>query len=244
MFYLIGLGIWSDKDISLRGIEICKKADLVCAELYTAAWGGSLKNLEKIIGKKIKLLERKDLEEDSEKLILLAAKKNSVVLLVPGDPLVATTHSHLLAEAKKAKIPFQIVHSSSVYTAIAKTGLQIYKFGRTVTVPAPQKDYAPTSFYDMIAEYKKSGLHTLVLLDIKMGTKEGLELLLEIENQKKKNILSAASKVIISSALGSKNEKIIFGKVSDLTKRDLKPPAVIIIPGNLHFAEEEFLENL
>jgi diphthine synthase len=243
MLYLIGLGIWDEKDISLRGIEICKKADQVCAELYTAAWGGSLKNLEKIIGKTICVLHRKDVEEEATKLIL-SAKKNNVVLLVPGDPLVATTHSHLLAEAKKAKIPFQIVHSSSVYTAIAKTGLQIYKFGRTVTVPAPQKDYAPTSFYDMIAENKKSGLHTLVLLDIKMGTKEGLELLLEIENQKKKNILSAASKVIISSALGSKNEKIIFGKVSDLTKRDLKPPAVIIIPGNLHFAEEEFLENL
>ena len=30
-------------------------------------------------------------------------------------------------------VPCDVVHSSSVYIAIARTGLQIYKFGRTVT---------------------------------------------------------------------------------------------------------------
>jgi diphthamide biosynthesis methyltransferase len=69
MLYLIGLGIWDEKDLSLRGKEACKKAKEIYAELYTARWGGSLKNLEKLVGKKIQLLERKDLEDKSAKLV-------------------------------------------------------------------------------------------------------------------------------------------------------------------------------
>jgi diphthine synthase len=242
MLYLVGLGIWDEKDMSIKGIEICKNADKIYAELYTATWGGSIKNLEKIIGKKITLLQRKDIEEDSENFIK-EAKKCDIVLLVPGDPLVATTHTHLIIEAKKRKTPFDIVHSSSIYTAIAKTGLQIYKFGRTVTIPTPQKGYEPTSFYDLILENKKSGLHTLVLLDRDMNTKRGLEILMDVEKRRKKKVFLPNTKIVLCSKLGSKDEKIIYGCVRKLLEIDLKPPAVVIIPGNLHFIEEEFLSS-
>ncbi|MEM5872072.1 MAG: diphthine synthase, partial [Candidatus Aenigmatarchaeota archaeon] len=101
--------------------------------------------------------------------------------------------------------------------------------------------YDITSFFDGIIENKKNGLHTLVLLDRNMGTKEGLEIIKKIEEKRKKNLIK---EVIICSMLGSKNEKIFYGKIDEMILKDLPPPAVIIIPGELHFLEKEILENL
>ncbi|MEE9323172.1 MAG: diphthine synthase [Candidatus Aenigmarchaeota archaeon] len=240
MLYLVGLGVWNEKDISLRGIEVCKKADSVYCELYTAYWGGDLKRLEKLIGRKITKLGRKDVEEGSGKL-LEEARSKSVILLVPGDPLVATTHIHLIMEAKKEGIPVEVVHSSSIYTSIARTGLQIYKFGRTGTIITPGDGYESRGFYNLIKENLKHGLHTLLLLDREMGTKKGLEILRGIESGKKRKILKHA---VLCSKLGSGKERIVYGKVEDLLRMDLPPPAVIVIPGRLHFMEKEFLETL
>lgn len=239
MLYLIGLGIWNEKDISLRGVEVCRQADSVYCELYTAYWGGSLRKLEKLVGKKIKKLERKDVEERSDKL-LEEAKKRRVVLLVPGDPLVATTHVHLILEAKKKGIPTEVAHSSSIYTTVARTGLQIYKFGRTGTVITPKKGYEPGGFYDVLKENFERGMHTLLLLDREMGTKKGLEILKGIEGRKRRKILKHA---VICSKLSSEHEKIVYGKFEDLMGKDLPEPGVIIIPGKLHFLEKEFLET-
>ena len=238
MLYLVGLGVWNEKDISLRGIEIAKRADRVYCELYTAYWGGNLQKLERIIGKKIKKLERKDVEEGSDRLLQEAGEKD-VVLLVPGDPLVATTHMHLILEAKKRGIATEIVHSSSIYTTIARTGLQIYKFGRTATIITPAKGYESEGFYNVVKENLSKGLHTLLLLDRDMSTKKALEILTGIEKRKKKKVLKHA---VLCSKLGSKYEKIVYGKITDLLGIDLPPPAVIIIPGRLHFLEKEFLE--
>lgn len=240
MLYLVGLGVWNEKDISLRGIETCRQADSVYCELYTAQWGGNLKTLEKLIGKGITKLERKDVEEGSDRLLEMSKSKN-VALLVPGDPLIATTHIHLILEAKKAEIPIEIIHSSSIYTSIARTGLQIYKFGKTATIITPKKGYESEGFYKVLKENLSKGMHTLLLLDRNMGTKKGLEILKGIESKKRRKILRNA---VLCSKLGSDHERIIYGEIEDLVKIDLEPPAVIIIPGKLHFMEKEFLEML
>ncbi len=239
MLYLIGLGLWDENDISLRGVEACKRADRVYCELYTAAWGGDLEKLGKIIGKGIEPLERADVEERSGKLIAEAKVKN-IALLVPGDPLTATTHVHLLMECRGKHIAFEIVHSSSIYTAVARTGLQLYKFGRTATVITPKKGYESIGFYDTIAENQKLGLHTLLLLDRDMGTRQALEILSGIEKKKRGKLLKHA---VICSALGSENERMMYGKVDSLLRIDLPPPAAVIVPGKLHFLEKEFLDT-
>ena len=95
MLSLVGLGLFDENDLTLRGIEEAKAADKVYIELYTSYWHGKMKNLEKIIGKKIGVLQRKDLEDESEK-ILNEAKKKKIAIFVQGDPLVATTHSALI----------------------------------------------------------------------------------------------------------------------------------------------------
>jgi diphthine synthase len=124
MLYLVGLGIWDEGDISLKGIETCRKSDKVYAELYTSAWGGDLSRLEKLIRKKIKVIKRADLEEKSARLVR-QAKGKDIAILVPGDPLSATTHSGIMDDAMKSRVSVEVVHSSSVFTAVAETGLSL-----------------------------------------------------------------------------------------------------------------------
>jgi diphthine synthase len=242
MLYLIGLGIWDEKDLSLKGVEACRRSSQVYAELYTARWGGSLKNLEKLIGKKIKLLERSDLEENSSQLVQ-KAKSRDIAVLFPGDPLSATTHLSLISEAKESKISVKIIHSSSIFTAVAECGLSLYNFGKAVSIPIPQKNFQPSSFADSILENRKSGLHTLILLDISMPVAQGVDILLGLEKSSKKKIISDQKAVAISR-LGSDKQKIIYRSAGELLTTGLDPPAVLIIPGKMHFTEKEFLESL
>lgn len=243
MIYLIGLGIGSEKDISLRGLEACEKVKEVYAELYTARWPGDLRRLEKKIGKKITLLKRKNLEEEVRQLVKRGKGKN-IAILVPGDPLSATTHLNVLMEAKEQNIKTEIIHSSSILTAVAETGLSLYNFGKTVTIVRQEKDYAPTSFYDTAVKNNDLGMHTLFLLDIDMDTSEGIQILMQIEQEKKKGLIDSDRRFIAASGIGSSDSKIMYNKALEIVKRPMEPPAVLILPGKLHFTEEEFLKTL
>ena len=47
----IGLGLYDEKDITLKGLEIIKKSDKVYAEFYTAKLvGTTVEKLEKLFG--------------------------------------------------------------------------------------------------------------------------------------------------------------------------------------------------
>lgn len=243
MLYLIGLGLHDEKDITLRGLELAKSCDSLYIELYTSSWNG-LKKLEKVIGKKIIQLERSDLEENQKKF-LVEAKDKKIGLLVPGDPLVATTHIDIVIEAKKIGIKTKIIHAPSIYSAIAETGLFIYKFGKTTTIPFSQKNFEPESPYDTIKQNKSLGLHTLCLLDIKenpMEPREGLKYLLKIEDKRKENILSTEDKVVIFSVRDK--SFITYDRIKNILEKKFPTPAVLIIPGKLHFKEKEYLEML
>ncbi len=236
MLYLIGLGLRDEKDLTLKGIEIAKKCECFI-ELYTSIWKGSLENLEKIIGKEIKKLKRKDLEENLE-LFIEKAKENDVALFVPGDPLAATTHIDIVYEAKRRKIPVKIIHNASIFSAIGEVGLQLYKFGKTATIPLSGK---LKNVKNTIKKNKKLGLHTLLLLDldkennIYMKVSDALKLLL------KKKIVKETDQLIAFSNAGG-NSKIYYDSVRSLKMKEIENPAVLIIPGRLHFREKDFLE--
>jgi diphthine synthase len=246
---LIGLGLHDEKDLTLRGIEEAKEADEVFIDTYTGIWNGDLKKLEKIISKKIQPLVRKDLEENSSKLLEKASKKK-IAIFVQGDPLVATTHSSLLLEAKKKKIKTKVIHNSSIYSAIAECGLHIQKFGETVTIPFPERTGGklPLSVYETIKENKTRGLHTLCLLDIIvekkkfMSIEEAVNILLSLEKFKKEKIISDAMELVCMSKMGSAKSSIQFKKIKDSFVIDFVP-SVLIVPGKLHFSEKEFLEG-
>jgi len=248
MLYFISLGLSDEKDISLKGLEVARECELLFAEFYTTKLQTEKEKIEKLIGKKIEILSRKDLEENFQNILNLA-KSKKVGILVGGDAFVATTHLALKLEAMKQGIKTKVVHGSSIISAVAETGLHIYKFGPCVTIPFPEKTKGklPESVYEVIKMNKARGLHTLCLLDIEderlMKINEGIKILLEIEEKRRENVLSLESEVVVFARAGSEDPLIAFGKVKDIIEKNFEDvPAVIIIPGLLHFTEKEFLE--
>ena len=47
-------------------------------------------------------------------------------------------------------------------------GLQLYRFGETISIPYFTTSWRPDSFYDKLLANRAAGLHTLALLDIKV----------------------------------------------------------------------------
>jgi diphthine methyl ester synthase len=125
------------------------------------------KDQESLYGKAIALADR-DLVETEPETFLEPAKNGNVALLVVGDPLGATTHTSLLLSAREMGVEYEIIHNASIMNAISSTGLSLYNFGQTVSLVFFTDSWKPDSFYDRIAENLKLGLHTLVLLDIKV----------------------------------------------------------------------------
>jgi len=100
--------------------------------------------------------------------ILERAKSTDVAFLVVGDPFGATTHTDLVLRAKQLSIPCKVVHNASILNAVGASGLQLYSFGETVSIPFWTETWKPMSWFDKILENKRRGLHTLCLLDIKV----------------------------------------------------------------------------
>jgi len=71
----VGLGLHDEKGVSLNGIEEIKTADRIFLELYTNLLPNfSIERFETIVGKKVQVLDRSNLEEKNGALILDAAE--------------------------------------------------------------------------------------------------------------------------------------------------------------------------
>ena len=251
MLNLIGLGLYDEWDLSLKAVDAMRKSKRVYLESYTSYYNGSQEALDIICGQKVTKLTRADVEEHPEKTILNPKdlKAGDVSLLVFGDPLVATTHSDLYLRAKKAGIPVTVIHNSSIYSAIGETGLQLYKFGRTITIAYPEGKYFPMSPYDGLAENLKSHLHTLCLLDVKaavgryMSVNEGIHLLSKMEDEKRLGHFTPKTMCVGVARLGG-DATIRYATAEELLKIDFGgPPHALIVPGKLHFLEEDMLKT-
>lgn len=245
----VGLGLNDEKGISLRGLEEAKTADKVFIELYTSLLPDlSLKRLEAFCGKQLHVLSRKELEEKNGEAILKVAEKEKTVLLVPGDPLIATTHVTLRLEAEKRKIQTRIIHGASVLSAImGLSGLHNYKFGKTVTIPFPDETPSDTP-YQVISQNQSLGLHTLCLLDIKteekryLSIRDALDSLLNVEAKKRKKIVTQETLALGVARAGSNRPVVKANFVKELQNYDFgNPPYSLVFPGKLHFMEAEAL---
>ncbi|HIH96509.1 MAG TPA: diphthine synthase [Thermoplasmata archaeon] len=246
----IGLGLWDEKDITLRGLEVARKCDRLYAEFYTSKLTGlKAERLEKLLGKSITVLSRFQVEERADE-ILEQAEKTRVAFLVPGDPMTATTHLSLRIQAAEKGIETRVINGVSIRTAVASLlGLQSYKFGRTTTLVFPEPSFFPLSPYEAIKENKRRGLHTLVLLDIKaeaeryMCANEGIELLLKMESIKKENVLADDTLIAVVAQAGSPRPEIKVGGAKVLAREKFgKPLHSLVVPGKLHFMEQKALE--
>ncbi|MCS7134924.1 MAG: diphthine synthase [Candidatus Aenigmarchaeota archaeon] len=249
--YFISIGLYDEKDMSLKAIEAAKSCDILFAEFYTHKLNTTLQKLEQLVGKKIFVLSRKEVEESD--MLLKEAEKNKVGLLVGGDAFCATTHLALKYEAMKRGIETKVIHGSSIFSAVGEVGLHMYKFGSTVTIPFLDRlrGRLPISAYERLKDNKERGLHTLILFDIVeeekryMTVREAIDILLKMEEVAKQDVFTEHSEIIVFARAGSDDAKIVFGQVVELKDMDFgNPPFSIIVPGSLHFTEKEYLELL
>jgi len=232
-FYLIGLGL-DLKSISLEALEIARKADKVYIENYTVEFPYNIQELEGVLGKRIIPLSRMMVENEG---FAEEARKKEVVLLIYGSPLTATTHASLILKCKQEKIPCKILHNASIFDAIAETGLQIYKFGKTTSMPKWTEKEKPKSFVEKIKLNQAIKAHTLILIDLGLSYGDALKQLQEACKKKVK-----LGRIIVCSRLGTKEGRIYYDFLPELYGKEVYPPFCFIIPSELHFIEEGVLD--
>lgn len=247
MLYFIGLGLCDGKDITLRGREALRKCKKIYLESYTSILQCTHAELEKALGCKIKRLSRDGVEKEADKL-LDEADEEDIALLVVGDPFGATTHSDLYLRARERNIAVRVIHNASIMLAVGEVGLELYKYGRTVSIPYWEKGYQPVSFLDNIKKNHADGLHTLCLLDIKadeerlMTVGEAIDHLEKAESTTEEDFIQEHLPAIGIARLGCPDARIVAGTLKELRDTDFgKPPHCMIIPGKLHPIEEEML---
>ncbi len=236
--FLIGTGMTSTS-ISIEALEKLKQADKIYLENYTVNFPYPKSDLENQYNIKIKELDRANVEDES---ILEEAKTQNIALLVYGDSLSATTHTQLVLECKKQNIKCNVYHNASIMTSVAETGLSLYKFGKTTSMPNWQEHTnKPTSFAIYIKQNQSIQAHTLILTDI------GLEItpaIRQLKESAEKEELELPEKIIAISHAGTSNQKIFYDTPGNLSDQKVGMPFCLIIPNNLSHIEQETLENL
>jgi len=249
----VGLGLNDERGISLRGLDLAREADCVFAEFYSSLMPQlDVRKLESLIGKPILLLKRSDVEENAQHAILDKMRGKKAAFLVPGDPMVATTHIDLRLRAERAGIKTKVIPGASIFSVIcALTGLQAYKFGRTVTLPHIETGKLPESPYDHIKTNLDVGLHTLALLDIAaernyyMTIREGLEYIRKVELRRKEHVVGDRGLLVGAARAGAEDAVVKAGTMSELLDYDFGgPPHSLVVPSRLHFMEAEALQTL
>ena len=240
----VGLGLSGTDGMTVKALNALKECDKIYAEFYTSILiGTKVEDLEAVIGKKIKVLYRAQVEECDD--IIEDAKTMRVGFVTAGDTMSATTHVDLRIQAAEAGIPVRLFHGITIFSGCPTSlGLQNYKFGRTVTLPFIEDNYHPRSPYDHIKQNKDLGLHTMILLDIRadelryMTAHQAIEWLLEGEKKWGEGLVTDDTLLCVASKVGSPEERIFAGYPKDLLEMDLgEPLQTLVLPGNLHFME-------
>ena len=223
---MIGLGLDND-EITQKGLDALEEVDEAYAEFYTNTANIDLEKLPA----DIEVLERKEVEQEDK--IIEAAEEKDVAFLVSGDPLTATTHYDIKHRAEEKGLKVKVIHAPSIFTSIAGTGLNVYKFGRTVTLPREGK---PESIKKYIEKNDSIGLHSLVLLDIDYNASNAAKKLLDLG-------LEDREAVVIERA-NHDDLKIQASSLEEISEMNLgETPHSIILTGEKSFKEKEFIES-
>ncbi|HWQ67570.1 MAG TPA: diphthine synthase [Methanospirillum sp.] len=243
MLLFVGLGLYDLNDISLKGMQAIKDADVIYLESYTSRLiGATHQQMEEQYGKPVHILKREDVEQYPDKILERAAV-SSVVFLTGGDPMVSTTHADLRIRAADRNIATTIIHGSSISSAVSGlSGLQNYRFGKSCSVPYPAKNWFPRAPYETIRDNLMRGLHTIVYLDIQenryMSINEAVDILETLGEEEKGSI---PLYVGIARA-GSDKPVVAAGHAEKMRTIDFGPPLhILIVPAVLHDIEEQYL---
>ena len=126
--------------------------------------------------------------------------------------------------------------------------------------------WKPASFYDRVKENRRLGLHTLLLLDIKVK-EQSLENLargrkiyepprymtaaqcvcqmLDIAEERHFDAYGPESLAVAVARLGAQDQKIAAGTLRQLTEVDMGPPlhSLILLGSRVHDLERDFIQG-
>ncbi|MGA2917327.1 diphthine synthase [Methanoregula sp.] len=244
MLTFIGLGLYDKTDISEKGLAFIRSADIVYLECYTSRlMGTTIEELSAYYARPVHPLFRDDVEQHPDAFLTEAEGKN-IVFLCAGDPMVSTTHADLRMRAAARGIRTAIIHAASISSAVCGlSGLQNYRFGKSCSLPFPQKNWFPTSALDVILQNLSLRLHTLVYLDIQderfMTVPQAVDLLERMAADHQ-----AAIPLYVGIARAGSGEPFVRAGTADAIRSvDFGPPLhVLVIPAELHDMEREYLE--
>lgn len=171
-----------------------------------------------------------------------------------------------MLRARALKIPTQTIPNASILSAIGSTGLQLYNFGQTVSMVFYLDNWKPTSFYDRVAENARIGLHTLVLLDIKvkeqslenmargrkiyeapryMTVAQCAAQMLEAEEIRGEGVYSRRSLAVGVARVGAADMEVKVGTLEELSEVDMGRPlhSLILLGRRTHDMEREFIRE-
>ncbi|RPA80415.1 Diphthine synthase [Ascobolus immersus RN42] len=284
--YLIGLGLARPSDITLHGLQTLQKCQRIYLEAYTSILlstssassefdpeeSARTLQAELNLTTPIEIADRDLVESGSDTILADTEKPDvNVAFLVVGDPFGATTHTDLVLRAKARNVKVGVVHNASIMNAVGCTGLQLYNFGQTVSMVFfdEENGWKPSSWYDKILENDQLGLHTLVLLDIKVREQNWENLargrkiyekprfmlgntcarqMLEIEEDRKTGVCGSDKLAVVVAKVGSDEERISVGTLEELaalTDEQLGGPlqSLILVGKKVHVLELQFLRE-
>ena len=226
MLHLVGLGL-DDGEITQKGVKAIEESEKVFAEFYTNTETVDIRALEEKTGTVIEKLSREEVERKDQ--IIESAEKEDTAFLVSGDPLTATTHYDIKHRAEQKNIEVDVVHAPSIFTSVAETGLNVYKFGRTVTLP---ENASPESIIEHIEKNDSIGLHTLVLLDINYDAGDAADKLVEMSSE------LADREALILERANLDDQNIVHGRLEEIDPEGETPHCIVLVGEKSHKEEE------
>jgi diphthine synthase len=249
MLTFVGLGLYDERDVTLKGRDAIADADVAYAEFYTSVLPAApLTDLEEFHGTRIEVLGRDEVESGTR--VVDDAEDKNVVFLVGGDPMVSTTHADLRLRANERGVETRVIHAPSASTAVCgATGLQNYRFGASTTLPFDDHDgWEPDSPFERVADNLERDLHTLVYLDIEdtgdgdVGETRGRYMRADEAAARLRDSEVDASVAVGVARLGSDDVHVFAGTPEEVAAHDFGSPLhLLVVPASLHPIEEESL---
>ncbi len=247
--YFVGAGLGDERDLSRRAVQTLGECDRLFAEEYTSLFvPGTLERLATELGRPIVRLSRAEVEGEAR---ILAALRDGarVALVTAGDPFVATTHVALRSAVVRAGHSWQYLPAPSVLTAVASwLGLMHSRFGRPVSLPFVAPGFDPVSPWEQLAENRRRGLHTLVLLDLDPPTgrfRLGPDAVAELSRPRpgRPSVPTDALFAIVER-VGRADASAAVGTADELATWSAGPPphSVVVLAPTLHIEEREAIE--
>lgn len=171
-----------------------------------------------------------------------------------------------MLRARELGISTQSFPNASIMSAIGATGLQLYNFGQTVSMVFFTDGWRPSSVYDRMRENAGLGLHTLVLLDIKvkeqsledlargrrvfqppryMAVAQCAAQMLELERDRGRGVCRPEALAVGAARVGSTDQRFVCGTLQQLATVDLGPPlhSLVLLGTRTHDLERTFLRH-